>query len=66
MRVGEANLVRAEMLVVTAENSGTEEIAVETHIVILAMTYLPAFSDFLVFLITCAGPASASRCAGSA
>ena len=47
-------------------NSGTDEIAVETHIVILAMMYLPAFSDFLVFRLTCVGPASAGVCAGSA
>jgi hypothetical protein len=47
-------------------NSGTDKIALETHIVILAMMYLPAFSDFLVFRLTCVGPASASVCAGSA
>ena len=47
-------------------NSGTDEIAVETHIVILAMMYLPAFSDFLVFRLTFVGPASAGVCAGSA
>jgi hypothetical protein len=33
----EATLLRAEMLVVTAGNSGTDEIAMETHKVILAM-----------------------------
>ena len=49
-----------------AGNSGTDEIAVETHIVILAMMYLPAFSDFLVFRLTCVGPVSATVCAGSA
>ena len=47
-------------------NSGTNEIAVETRIEILAMMYLPAFSDFLVFRLTCEGPASATVCAGSA
>ena len=46
-------------------NSATDEIAVETHIVILAMMYLPAFSDFLVFRLRCVGPASASVSAGS-
>ncbi len=44
----------------------TDEIAVETQIVILAMIYLPGFSDFLVFRLTCEGPASATVCAGSA
>ena len=40
-------------------------IAVETHIVILAMMYLAGFSDFLVFRLTCVGPASATVCAGN-
>lgn len=62
----EATLLRAEKLVVTAGNSGRDEIAVETHIVILAMMYLPALSDFLVSRLTCMGPASAAVCAGSA
>lgn len=44
----------------------TDEIAVETHIVILAMMYLAGFSDFLAFRLTCVGPASADICAGSA
>ena len=62
----EATLLPAEMLVVTAGNSGTDEIAVETHIVILAVMYSQAFSDLFVVRLTCMGPASASVCAGSA
>jgi hypothetical protein len=43
-----------------------DEITVESHIVIPAMMYLPAFSDFLFFQPTCEGPGSATVCAESA
>lgn len=46
--------------------SGTDKIAVETHIVILAMIHLPGFSDFFVFRLTHQRPASATVCTGSA
>ena len=62
----EATLLRAEMLVVTAEDSGTDEIAMEAHIVTLAVMHSQAFSDFFVFRVACMGPASATVCAGNA
>ena len=62
----EATLLRAEMLVVTAGNSGTDKIGLETHMLSLAMMYLQAFSYLFVFRLTCMGLASASVRAGSA
>lgn len=47
-------------------NSGTDELIVETDIVILVMMSWAAFSDFFVFLLTCKGLASATVCTGSA
>lgn len=47
-------------------NSRTDEITAETHIVIFVMMSWAAFSDFLVFLLTCKGLASATVCTGSA